>query len=136
MPKMKSLISRKIKIVFKQEINVIEHIIAGAMADLETNHHNEWQSLTDVFYTISCIDKHIAEMKAALRCDQDWNFVPDMTNEHALAYTKLAIEALQEEGEPISDEIGEKILYRMNAMFNDYSQVDALKKARFKSSQQ
>lgn len=73
--------------------------------------------------------KNIAEMKAGLRRNREWFFVPTMTNNHAQAYAKLAIQSLQSEGAEITDELIDTIVRRMQSIFDDCNEVEALKKA-------
>jgi len=127
------LVAKQVRPVIKKELHKMKDIILEAIIKLEStatdNTETEWESIGKAFNKAERVTESIAEMKAALWRDQQWNFVPNLNNNHAQAYAKLAIQSLQENGENISDDLSDKIVRRMNVMFDDYNDVEALKRA-------
>jgi hypothetical protein len=127
------LASKQVRPVIKSELIKMKNTINEAILNLDAipsdGTEEEWDAIWTAFSHAEEVNYNIAEMKAALFRNQQWNFVPNMGNNHAQAYAKLAIQSLQENGESISDELREKIVNRMDTIFDDYNEIEALNKA-------
>lgn len=127
------LVTKQVKPIIKKELHKMKDIILEAIIKLESiatdSTETEWESIWKAFNKAERVTENIAEMKAALWRDQQWNFVPNLNNIHAQAYAKLAIQSLQENGEQISDDLRDKIIRRMNVICDAYTEVEALKRA-------
>lgn len=74
------LVTKQVKPIIKKELHKMKDIILEAIIKLESiatdSTETEWESIWKAFNKAERVTENIAEMKAALWRDRQWNFVP------------------------------------------------------------